>query len=56
MTDKLRLFPFIEKVLILTVLAAVFLSLGTFRLQRPSEPDGVAQPREARRFRSGERR
>ena len=43
MTDKLRLFPFIEKVLILTVLAAVFLSLGTFQLQRPSEPDGVAQ-------------
>ena len=43
MTDKLRLFPAIEKVLILAVLAAVFLSLGTLRLQRPSTPDGVEQ-------------
>ena len=43
MTDKRRLFPLIEKVLILIVLAAVFLSLGTLRLQRPSAPDGVEQ-------------
>ena len=41
MTDKLRLFPIIEKALILAVLAAVFLSLGNLRLQRPSAPDGV---------------
>ena len=41
MTDKPRLFPAIERVLILAVLVAVFLSLGNLRLQRPSTPDGV---------------
>lgn len=43
MTDKRRLFPSIEKALILIVLAAVFLSSGASRLQRPSVPDGVEQ-------------
>ena len=43
MTDKRRLFPSIEKALIFIVLAAVFLSSGTSRLQRPSAPDGVEQ-------------
>ena len=43
MTDKPRLFPAIERVLILAVLVAVFLSLGNLRLQRPSTPDGVEQ-------------
>ena len=41
MTDKRRLFPSIEKVLILAVLAAVLLSLGTLRPQRPSASDEV---------------
>ena len=43
MTDKRRLFPSIEKALIFIVLAAVFLSSGTSRLQRPSTPGGVEQ-------------
>lgn len=55
MTDKLRLFPLIEKVLILTVLAAVFLSLGTLRLQRPSAPDGVEQLDDWYYFQDGQR-
>lgn len=41
MTEKNRLFPSIEKVLILAVLAAVFLSLGALHHQQPSVSDGV---------------
>ncbi|MGN0981449.1 MAG: hypothetical protein ACI4O0_01015, partial [Candidatus Limivicinus sp.] len=43
MTDKRRLFPTIEKALILAVLAAIFLSLGTLRRPASAASDGVEQ-------------